>query len=94
MPSPDVSNKLMYGNMFLMLSFSSIRRIEISTPVNAEIIVNGNRCKEAFAFLYKNWMEGIFMWCIIIYQKKMNSCKVNKVLVATESRKREDFFET
>jgi hypothetical protein len=37
-----------------MLSFSSIRRIEISTPVNAEIIVNGNRCKEAFAFLYKN----------------------------------------
>jgi hypothetical protein len=70
MPSPDVSNKLMYGNMFLMLSFSSIRIIEMNTPIKAEIIVNGNRCNDAFAFLYKNWMEGIFMWCIIIYLNK------------------------
>jgi hypothetical protein len=67
MPSPDVSNKFMYGKMFLMLSFSSIRKIEINTPMKAEIMVNGKRSKDAFAFLYKNWIDGIFIWVIIIY---------------------------
>jgi hypothetical protein len=70
MPSPDVSNKFMYGKMFLMLSLSSIRKIEISTPIKAETIVNGKRSKDAFAFLYKNCIEGSFMWGIIYLNKK------------------------